>query len=264
LKGSVASVGNIDHTKDDYDISKETIFPAFDRMIKELQESYVCSDNLTRFIITRDSNIAESSAKSVRVRVYVCSDYKFIAEVQGKPNRAGFWCPFCDIDMNAIKSDATNRGTLWTINRWKQKLDLQSNKPNINRGVVKESLLSTIPPSDYLIAILHQLLGTGNDIRKEILDVSDKMFENWTEELVAKHDEVVATMIDRDAKRQVRAQNEQTIKHLEETLRNLEQNYDEFFLNQGMQDAFIQQINSVKTHITTLKNNRAHLNSSAG
>ena len=34
-----------------------------------------------------------------------------------------------------------------------------------NRGVVKESLVKSVDPENYLMALIHQLLGTGNDIR---------------------------------------------------------------------------------------------------
>ena len=36
---------------------------------------------------------------------------------------------------------------------------------NVNRGVVKESLVKSVKPENHLIALIHHLLGTGNDIR---------------------------------------------------------------------------------------------------
>ena len=267
LKTSVASVGNIDHTKDDYDILKDTIFPEFDRMIKELQECYVCTNDLKDYFIPNndDDDALLLSQKSVRVKIFVCSDYKFVAEVQGKPNRAGHWCPFCDISMDSIKQDSTNRGTLWTIERWREVLALNSKVSSINRGVVKEPLLTSVAPSEYLIAILHQLLGTGNDIRKEIYNVADTMFETWSQELILKHDELVAAMVDRDTKRDARKQNEHAIEHLERTQTNLAQNYHILLLhnNQDMHNTFVQQQAAIANHINVLQNNKDLLHTRA-
>ncbi len=235
-------------------------------MIKELQECHVCCTNdLKNYFIANDDDAALLSQKSVRVKMFVCSDYKFVAEVQGKPNRAGHWCPFCDISMDSIKENSTNRGTLWTIERWKDVLALNSKVSSINRGVVKEPLLTSVAPSEYLIAILHQLLGTGNDIRKEIYNVADTMFETWSHELILKHDELVAAMVDRDTKRDARKQNDQAIEHLEQTQTNLAQNYHIFLNhnNQDMHNAFIQQQAAIANHLNVLQNNKDLLHTRA-
>ena len=202
--------------------------------------------------------------KKVKVKIFVCSDYKFIAEVQGKPNRAGCWCPFCDLCMEMIKNSSTHRGTLWSIRLWDEKLNMQSNVARVNCGVVKLRLLPTVEAIDYLIAILHQLLGTGNDIRKEIIELADTMFENWTPELLALNDEVIKALNDRDTKREARTHNKESLTQLEDELKQLRHNHTQIGLIQNTPFAeryFIDRQNILKQQISHLKQekDRVHL-----
>ena len=63
-------------------------------------------------------------------------------------------------------------------------LDLGSNNASVNCSVVKPNLLPAVEPFDFLFAVLHQLLGTGNDVRDEILCLSDNFFETWSDERI--------------------------------------------------------------------------------
>ena len=45
------------------------------------------------------------------------------------------------------------------------RMDIMTKNRDANRGVVKESLVKSVDPENYLMALIHQLLGTGNDIR---------------------------------------------------------------------------------------------------
>ena len=60
-----------------------------------------------------------------------------------------------------------------------------------NRGVVKESLVKSVDPENYLIALLHQLLGTGNDIRDYLpVNMVDTLFDDRAQDLLDIHDDV--------------------------------------------------------------------------
>ena len=63
-------------------------------------------------------------------------------------------------------------------------LDLGSNNASVNRGVVKPNSLPAAEPFHFLFSVLHQLLGTGNNVRDEILRLADKYFETWSDELI--------------------------------------------------------------------------------
>ena len=57
-------------------------------------------------------------------------------------------------------------------------------KRDANRGVVREAFVNSVELENYLIALLHQLLGTGNDIREYLLvNVVDTLFEDWPQDL---------------------------------------------------------------------------------
>ena len=248
LKEGVSSIGNINHTKDDYPILQATIFPKFNEMIDNLQLCGVCGDEDNNYFIPNIPNIPRvlppNVTKHIKTKFFICSDYKFVAECQGKPGRSPHWCPFCDIALRIVKSDKDARGQLWTSLRWHEKLQIDSNVASINRGIVNPTLLSSIEAINYLIAILHQLLGTGNDIRKEILHIADTLFETWAADLVQLNGEVIEAEADRDSKRDTRERLKTQLGQLKETLKQLKSNYQHIRRHnhtQLLQDYFNQQ-----------------------
>ena len=57
-----------------------------------------------------------------------------------------------------------------------------------NQGVLKEALVKSVDPENYLIALLNQLLGTRNFIRKYLLiNVVDTLFGDWPQDLLDLH-----------------------------------------------------------------------------
>ena len=72
----------------------------------------------------------------------------------------------------------------WTCDTMQAVLDSGSNNASVNRGVVKPNLLPDVEPFDLLFAVLHQLLGTGNDVCDEIFRLAKNCFETWSDEIV--------------------------------------------------------------------------------
>ena len=82
------------------------------------------------------------------------------------------------------------RGLKCTCATMQAVLYLWSNNVSVNCGVVKPNLLPAVEPFDFLFAVLHQLLGTGNDARDEILCLADNCFETWSDELIDAFDNI--------------------------------------------------------------------------
>ena len=62
LKEGVSSIGNINHTKDDYPILQATIFPKFNKMIDNLQLCGICGDEDNNYFIPANPRILPRSA----------------------------------------------------------------------------------------------------------------------------------------------------------------------------------------------------------
>ena len=114
--------------------------------------------------------------------MFISSDHKFYSEALGKPGRSRHWCPY----WNDNKNERTRgqEGLKWTCATMQAVLDLGSNNASVNRGVVKPNLLPAVEPFDFLFALLHQLLGTRNYVRDEILCLADNFFETWSDDLI--------------------------------------------------------------------------------
>jgi hypothetical protein len=184
------SIGEIDCKKDDYRTLLNTLMPKYDEMISRLNTkmlSFTLQGNETICQITDDQRIIEQAEKTMVIKTFVTGDYKFYATILGKPDRAQFYCTWCKMLWSIWKADANSTGDVWTQNGLHQTFQVGSTIPAVNQGVVSASLLKSVEVSNFLFAMLHQLLGTGNDIRKEIVTMIDMEFETWPEDLVALH-----------------------------------------------------------------------------
>jgi len=112
------------------------------------------------YFISSRAELRNENDKELKIKCFVSSDYKFYAEIQGKPNRVGAWCPYCDLRRTEWKACGAARGTEWMTHILSQ--NYRDDNRDANKVVVKEALVKSVEPENYLIALLHQLLGTGN------------------------------------------------------------------------------------------------------
>jgi len=195
---ATVNVGLIDDGKDDYETLKNTFVPKFDRMMTDLQADGVtvclpCNEGEDPYMkgTTDDNNRRQNqNDKEVKVKCYVASDYKFCSDVLGKKNRSGQWCMYCKLAKSVWKASSDNNGEKWT------QADIQAilvqgfsdSNYKMNLGAVDHPLITCIEPECFMFAVLHQLLGTGNDLKNAILKMIDEEFESYPREMEEKWD----------------------------------------------------------------------------
>ena len=54
-------------------------------------------------------------------------------------------------------------------------------------------MITSIEPQNFLFAQLHQLLGTGNDVKNTIQLIADEGFEQWSQVLIELYEEFIET-----------------------------------------------------------------------
>ena len=97
--------------------------------------------------------------------------------------------------MSKWEKDANIVGTLWTQQRFCDIINAGYGLKNIekNRGVIMDALITSIEPQNFLFAQLHQLLGTGNDVKNTIQLIADEGFEQWSQVLIELYEEFIET-----------------------------------------------------------------------
>ena len=190
---ATVNVAHIDDGKDDYETLKATIVPKFDKMMADLQAHGVavclpCEEGEDPYMKgTSDDNhgLRNQNDIEVKVKCYVASDYKFCSDVLGKKNRSGQWCMYCKLAKSAWKASSNNNGEKWTQADIRALLAQRISEKNykMNLGVVDHPLITCIEPECFMFAVLHQLLGTGNDLKNAILKMIDDEFESYPEEM---------------------------------------------------------------------------------
>ena len=214
----------MDHNKDDYKILANTFIPMFDEMINELtnKKSFFDFDSdgkpafKSHSSVAAGTNIIMCSQQKIKLKCYLLSDYEFYSEVIGKVNCAGHWCLYCD--ANRTMCESNTEGNLWTNATIKATLKRNSADPTVNKGVICANLLPSVEPADYFFPVLHQLLGTGNDIQKRIHQISDNIFEQWNETLIRIWDQLVNAETAAAEITETNEQNKQVISEIVGTL----------------------------------------------
>ena len=170
-KETSTPLGEIDG-KDDYNTLKNTVMKNFNSMIRALESKYLIYKN--RLMTITDTKVEGA----VGIHFFLIGDYKFTATVRGRIDRAQFYCDWCqlrDTDWKANQND----GLPITNEILEENFNKETRTAREKLGCVEQNLLPSIEPAETLIGLLHQLLGTGNDIRKSIMGIIEIEFEKY-------------------------------------------------------------------------------------
>jgi len=116
-------------------------------------------------------------------RAFIAGDLSFFATILGKENMAGSWCTWCTLSKAQWSAADHPIGEPWTIEKI---LDIRRNVEENNlcevpeniKGCTAKPLFDAVPVCNYILSILHIIIGIGNSL-------VDGLFE-WVEERIEK------------------------------------------------------------------------------
>jgi hypothetical protein len=110
--------------------------------------------------------------KILKANVYVTGDLAFYAMVLGKEGMSGHWCHLCKLSRKEF-ADLAAEGEEWTsqamIDAAKEVEDSGDKKPKL--GVKSKLWWPFIKVENYVVPLLHTLIGIGNDILDNLKDI---------------------------------------------------------------------------------------------
>ena len=204
---SCIPIGEIDG-KDDYLTLKNTLMPRYDTMIKNLNTKTVCI-NADDDIIIAD-NLIPGSTCSMPIQFFLIGDYKFTGSIRGRIDRAQYYCDWCQLRDAQWKLNSID-GLPLTIADIDHNYAKDTTLAPQKLGCVEKNLLTSIDTNNTLIGLLHQLLGTGNDVRKSVLNFIDTEFEKLSEDNESLHEAWITAEIQLDTKKSRLQQIEQNL-----------------------------------------------------
>jgi len=187
-------VGNIDCNKDTRKILDETIGKELNSGLKRIYGKIlvihimenVCTPSFSDELPGNNNNFYFA----FEMRTFVAGDLAFFSTLLGKENMSSVWCTWCKLSKVEWAQTGHPLGECWTIN---DLLDLRQNVACGNlasvtenlKGCMEEPLFDSVPVDNYIIPVLHLLIGIGNNLLNSLLE--------WVAERVEKlsHHEVV-------------------------------------------------------------------------
>ena len=206
---AVEKVAHVDSEKDSYDILKKTCAPVLNEGLHRLKNQQLCinkmpfddeddnnENNNEKFasfvsLFDIDDGSSGNDISYHRIRVLGVGDLKFISMAQGKPDMDPHWCVKCDLAKNEFKKINCRKGICWTLeqmNEVRKHCDTLFNNnevpkaqiPAMRKGCVKPPLFDAIEPHEWIIPVLHVMMGAFNAAFKGFFDYVEQRHEDIT------------------------------------------------------------------------------------
>ena len=123
-------------------------------------------DELPRssFVENKDNNDVDNNY--FKIKVVGCGDLKFIATCLGRVNREGYWCYLCELGAAEFCCIGHVEGEKWTSATMNDRLrklyttyELDASDCHQVKGCTDEPLFDALEPWDWIIPILHIMMG---------------------------------------------------------------------------------------------------------
>ena len=108
---------------------------------------------------------------------------------QGKPDMDPHWCVQCDLAKNEFKKLNCRKGIRWTLagmNELRERCDnMTGNAAQISamrKGCARPPLFDAIEPHQWIIPILHVMMGAFNAAFKGFFEYVEQRHEHITKE----------------------------------------------------------------------------------
>ena len=182
----VMKVGHINCDKDTRLILENTIGLHINNGLKRLVSKHVfiarAAQDGEYTITLGDENSATHGNGldffSSPLSVKITGDLAFLNTALGKENMSGHWCPWCKLAPAEWSVEGHAPGEKWTIEKailLREEIE-EAARNNVNlppstiKGCTDAPLLDAVPIEDYIIPILHILIGMGNRLIGSIFE----------------------------------------------------------------------------------------------
>jgi hypothetical protein len=166
-------VGHIDCVKDTRVVLDRTIGGEINEGCKALFGKFIVLNRKNSNVSIHDESplvinqVYDLNFIALPCNVFVTGDLAFFATVLGKENMGGIWCPWCMLSKQKWSLLSHELGEEWTIEKLLQIREQVENNtllptPTNLKGCTETPLFDAAPISNYIVPVLHLLVGIGN------------------------------------------------------------------------------------------------------
>lgn len=130
---------------------------------------------------------------SFSTRTFTAGDLAFFSLILGKENMSSKWCNWCMLSAKEWSTVGHNQGGAWTIEkiyeiRQKVKDGLLSETPQNIRGCTEIPLIDAVPIENFILSVLHIVIGVGNSLVDAFLEwIEERVEQLQPEEVLARN-----------------------------------------------------------------------------
>jgi hypothetical protein len=185
----VLTVGNIDCRKETRQILEATIAKPINEALNRIfNKFFVVNYQGNQYLLTIADEPAAAEgpagingAFSFSTRTFIAGDLAFFSLILGKENRSGKWCNWCMLSPKEWSVFGHDKGELWTIDKIydiRQQVEdgTLTEIPQNIKGCTEKPLIDSVPIENFILSILHIIIGVGNAFVDAFLE--------WIEERV--------------------------------------------------------------------------------
>lgn len=187
----ILQVGHIDTAKDTYEILQQTLAQPLNEGMHRIINKFACVHQANVQggdpIVTLAPERPDTNNRCIAfaIRCFIAGDLAFFATILGKPNMSPCWCTWCQLSKMQWSVEGHGAGLAWTVEKL---LDIRNNvefnglaeKPDNIFGCTHKPLFDAVPVENYIISILHIIIGVGNTLVDILFDWVEWRMERLT------------------------------------------------------------------------------------
>lgn len=199
-------VGSIDCTKDTRDILDKTIGSHLNDGLHRIVNKYlvahstlVNNNEYCNVVIFAEEPPAAANSEhnfTFETRTFVSGDMAFFAVALGKENMSTAWCTWCKLSKLQWSAVGHEVGEPWTIegiNNIRDSVEINNMReiPENIKGCTMRPLFDAVPVSNYILCMLHIIIGVGNTLIGSLLEWVEERVEKLTADEISMRNSVL-------------------------------------------------------------------------
>jgi hypothetical protein len=211
----VIRVGNIECRKDTREVLQKTIGPLLNDSLCLVVDKFIVIhyvNDITNVILADEPPALNQDSEyniCLATRSFMAGDLSFYHAIIGKENMSTAWCTWCKLSKAEWSAKNHKLGDPWTIEELNRVCDdvecgrLNKNKPNDIKGVTLWPLFDAIPIRNYILSMLHIIIGVGNSLVDFMFEWIESRVEQLTNEEVAARNSLLYAMIKQEKAKEI-------------------------------------------------------------
>ncbi len=197
----VLTVGNIDCRKETRQILEATIAKPINEALNRIfNKFFVVNYQANQYLLTIADEPAAAKgpagingAFSFSTRTFIAGDLAFFSLILGKENRSGKWCNWCMLSPKEWSVFGHDKGELWTIDKIydiRQQVEdgTLTEIPQNIKGCTEKPLIDSVPIANFILSILHIIIGVGNAFVDAFLEwIEERVEQLHPDEIAARN-----------------------------------------------------------------------------